>query len=62
MKTILGLKLIRYPNAICYFNNIKLEKVENNNNQKAYFKEKDWDNFSDEQITFENDTVNVCVF
>ena len=49
-------------NAICYFNNIKLEKVENNDNLKEYFKEKDWDNFSDEQITFENDTVNVCVF
>lgn len=49
-------------NAICYFNNIKLEKVENNDNLKEYFKEKDWDNFNDEQITFENDTVNVCVF
>lgn len=49
-------------NAICYFNNIKLEKVENNDNLKEYFKEKDWDNFNDEQIIFKNDTINICVF
>ena len=49
-------------NAICYFNNIKLEKVDNNNNLKEYFNKKDWDDFNDEQIIFENDTVNICVF
>ena len=38
------------------------EKVENNDNLKEYFKEKDWDNFNDEQIIFKNDTINICVF
>ena len=49
-------------NAICYFNNIKLEKVENNDNLKEYFKEKDWDNFNDEQIIFKNNTIHLCVY
>lgn len=49
-------------NAIYHFNNMKLEKIDNNNDLKKYFAEKDWDDFSDEQITFENDTVNICVF
>ena len=49
-------------NAICYFNNIKLEKVDNNSNIAELFKEKDWDSFDKDQIIFENDTINVCVF
>ena len=47
---------------INYYNNLKLEEVENSKIIEDKFKEKDWDDFNKEQIVFENDTVHICIF
>ena len=47
---------------INYYNNINLTQGEINLEIEESFKEKDWDNYSDEQIIFIGDTIHYCKF
>ena len=47
---------------INYYNNIELTQDENDLEIEESFKEKDWDNYSDEQIIFVGDTIHYCKF
>ena len=47
---------------INYYNNINLQKVENNEEIKQIFKNKDWDNFNEEQVILKGDTIHFCKF
>lgn len=49
-------------NSINYYNNLKLEKIANDETKKEEFLKKNWDFFSEEQIIFEDDTVHICVY
>lgn len=47
---------------INYYNNKNLEKVENVDSIKEKFEGKDWNDFSEEQVIFEKDTIHFCKF
>ena len=47
---------------INFYNNIELTQGEIDQEIEESFKEKDWDNYSDEQIIFIGDTIHYCKF
>lgn len=49
-------------NMINYYNNLNLQEVKADSKIQEEFSNKDWDNFSTEQIIFVNDTLHYCKF
>ena len=49
-------------NAINYYNNLKLRKVENDENIKKEFENVDYTFWSEKQIKIINDTLHLCIF
>lgn len=47
---------------INYYNNLNLVEKENDLNIKEQFKQKDWNNFNDEQLIFIDNTLHYCKF
>ena len=45
-----------------YFNNLHLEKVENNLDLKVKFEQEDFTQFTDENVVFIDDTIHICVW
>lgn len=49
-------------NMINYFNNLNLEEKEKDSMIEIQFLQKDWNNYSDEQLIFKDDTLHYCKF
>lgn len=49
-------------NAINYYNDFNLEKVENDEEIKQEFLEEDYQSWTKEEIKFVDDTIHLCVF
>lgn len=49
-------------NSINYYNNLKLIRVDQEEEIKNNFEKSDWDYFDNEQIIFKGDTLHLCVF
>ena len=49
-------------NSINYYNNLKLEKIDNDDSIKQEFLNKDWNYFNEDQVIFKNDTIHLCVY
>lgn len=47
---------------IDYYLGYNLEVVEGNKEYQRYFKTKNWDEYSNEQLIFDNDTLHLCVY
>lgn len=47
---------------INYYSGRQLEIVKGSDQLQQDFKEKDWGEYSEEQITFENDTIHLCLY
>ena len=49
-------------NSINYYNNLKLERIEQDEEKIKEFANEDWESFDKEQLIFEGDTLHLCVF
>lgn len=49
-------------NMINYYNNLKLEKVENDSIIQEIFNNKDWDYFDKDEVIFKDNTIHFCRF
>ena len=48
--------------AMNYYLNSDYEKVEPTEEYTAYFSEKNWNHFSQDQLIFDGDTLHICVY
>lgn len=49
-------------NSINYYNNLKLERIEQDQEIANKFASEDWESFNKDQLIFEGDTLHLCVF
>lgn len=49
-------------NSINYYNNLKLERIEQDEEKIKEFANEDWESFNKDQLIFEGDTLHLCVF
>ena len=47
---------------INYYNNLNLVQVDKNEKIAENFKNEDWNNFNENQIIIEGDTIHYCKF